>query len=77
MPAYDQGVSEKFVAITKSDSTPLSIRGFYVGTGGDVVAEDVSGTTVTFKNCAAGAFYPFAARKIKNATTAADIVGLV
>lgn len=78
MPAvYDQSVSEKFVAVTPSDVTTLSIRGFHCGVGGDVSAEDALGTSVVFKNCIAGVTYPYACRKIKAATTATNIIGLV
>lgn len=76
MPDYDKSVSENFVAITPSNSTTLSIRGFHVGVGGDVVAVDATGDQVTFK-CSSGAFYPYAVRKIMAATTATSIVGLV
>ena len=76
MPDYSQSVAENFVTITPSDSTILSIRGFHVGGAGDVVAVDATGDQVTFK-CVAGAFYPYAARKIMAASTATFIVGLV
>lgn len=72
--------SGKLVAITKSDTTVHNpaIRQIYVGTAGDVVVEDVSGTTVTFKNVVAGSTLgPFFVSKVKLATTAADMVGFV
>ncbi len=78
MPGYDQSVSEKFVPITPSDSTSLMIRGFHVGGAGDVVCTGADGADATFKACQAGAYYPYAARKIKlTGTTATFIVGLV
>lgn len=72
--------SGKLVAITKSDTTVYNpaIRQIYVGTTGDVVVEDVSGTTVTFKNVIAGSTLgPFFVSKVKVATTAADMVGFI
>lgn len=77
MAAYDQSVSERFVVITASDSTTLRIRGFHCGVAGDVSAEDADGNNVVFKNCIAGVTYPYACRKIKLATTATNIIGLV
>lgn len=77
MASYDQSVSERFVTITPSDSTTLRIRGFHVGGAGDVTVEDADGNPFTFKGCSAGAYYPYAARKIKAATTATFIIGLV
>lgn len=72
--------SGELVAITKSDTTVYNpaIRQIYVGTTGDVVVEDVSGVTVTFKNVIAGSTLgPFFVSKVKVATTAADMVGFI
>jgi len=79
MPAvYDQSVSERFIAVTPSNSTPLQIRGFHVGVGGDVGATDADGTVVVFKNCIAGLTYGYACRTIRETgTTATNIIGLV
>ena len=77
MPDYSQSVAENFVTITPSDTTTLSIRGFHVGEAGDVVVTSAAGNDFTFKNCAAGSYYPYAVRKIKEATSAGSIVGLV
>lgn len=71
--------SRDYFAITKSDSVNLTFktRSIYVGTGGDLVAVREDGSTVTFKNCAAGTIIPIVAIRV-NATnsTASDLVGL-
>lgn len=66
-------------AITKSDSTQLPERccGLYIGTTGDVVVETESAKAVTFTAVPAGGILPIAARKVKAATTASNIVGFL
>jgi hypothetical protein len=67
-------------AVTKSDSTVFTdvVRQLYVGTGGTVVVTDEQGNDITFKNVADGSTIgPFFIRKVKAATTAADIVAFV
>lgn len=69
--------SANLVNVTKSDATvhQPALRQLYVGTGGDVVIEDASGSH-TFKNVADGQVLgPFFATKVLAATTAADIIG--
>lgn len=77
-PAFD------VVAITKSDTTDLSsysLRGLYVGTGGDVAVVTSASPTaaaVTLKNVAAGSILPIHVVKVMATnTTASDIVGMV
>ena len=67
-------------AVTKSDDTVFNppVRQLYVGTGGDVVVTGVDDVDVTFKNVADGQYIgPFFIKKVKAATTAADIVAFV
>lgn len=77
MAGLSEGVVEKFTTVTKSDDTVLQLRGFFVGTAGNVVIKGLDGVEVTLKNCPSGSYYPFAVSRIMAATTAADIVGLV
>lgn len=72
----DDPASDAF-AITKSDSTVFYARALYVGTTGDVVVTTRAGNDVTFKAVPAGTILPVRCTKVKAATTAADIVGLV
>lgn len=67
------------VAITKSDSTLLTIAGFYVGVTGDVAVQTTAGVTaVVFKAVPAGTIIRLpVARIMSTATTATDIVGLI
>lgn len=64
-------------SVSKSDSTTFFARALYVGTAGDVVLTTRSGTDVTFKAVPAGTILPVRCTKVKVATTAADIVGLI
>lgn len=64
-------------AITKSDSTTFFARALYVGTSGDVILTTRKGVDVTFKSVPAGAILPVRCTKVKAATTASDIVGLL
>ncbi len=65
------------VAITKSDSTVLTVtRSLYVGTTGDV-AVVMQGATVLFPSVPAGAILPICVTKVLSAnTTASGFVGL-
>ena len=76
---HSRPVSECF-AITPDDVTDLAVpvRGLYVGTGGDVVIDDLVGNTVTFVGVPGGAILPIGAKRVRaTGTTAANIVGLV
>ncbi|AOZ06758.1 spike base protein, RCAP_Rcc01079 family [Cupriavidus malaysiensis] len=71
--------SESYFAITPSDSVDFSVvaNSIRVGTGGDVSAVRLDGTSVLFKNCAAGEVLPIRARRVNaSGTTATDLVGL-
>lgn len=70
--------ADDWEAITPSDSTGLYYRGIYIGVGGDVALMNKRGTAVTFKNMAAGIYYPLSPIKVMATnTTATDIVGLI
>jgi len=78
MASYDSGIVTMGFAVTPG-SSPLSnpIRGFHVGTAGDVNVTLLDGTTVLFRNCQAGMYYPYACTHIlATSTTASNIVGL-
>jgi hypothetical protein len=69
-------------AITPNDSTDLTDKGFraiYVGTGGDVAIEHVSGgTPVVYANVPSGTILPVKIGQVNaTGTTASNIVGLV
>lgn len=78
MPRNDTTFTD-CVAITKSDSTTLSLAGFYVGVTGDVAVQTTAGVTaVVFKAVPAGQVIKLqVARIMSTATTATDIVGLI
>ena len=65
------------VAITKSDSTNLSLFGFYVGGAGDVTIKTLLGTSLLFTAVPAGTTIRIGVSKIMSTgTTATSIVGL-
>lgn len=70
--------SMKSFAITKSDTVDFAflVRGIYVGTTGNVVVVNPDDTTVTFSNVPAGAILPVQAKRVNDATTASNMVGL-
>jgi len=67
-------------AITPNDSTdlPLGIcRAIYVGVGGEVSIDDLSGETVVFKNAISGSVIPVQTARVNaTATTATDLIAL-
>lgn len=65
------------IAITKSDSTTFDVRALYIGAAGDVVVTTRAGNDVTFKAVPAGSILPIRCTKVKAATTASEIVGLL
>lgn len=65
------------VAITKSDTTALSLCGLYVGGTGDVLVTTARGNDVTFTAVPVGTFIMLAISKVKAATTATALVGLL
>jgi hypothetical protein len=66
-----------WAAVTTSDTNVLTgVLSVYVGTAGDLVAEDQSGHQVTFAAVPAGAVLPIRPTKILIASTASNIVVL-
>ena len=64
-------------AVVPSNTVALSnvSRAIYVGGGGDIAIEMLSGTTVTLRAAAAGTFLPLRAKKIlSSGTTASGLV---
>jgi hypothetical protein len=68
----------KAAAVTKSDSTVLDCRAFYVGGAGNVaIKTDASATAVTLTACIVGQIYPIRSYNIMSTnTTATAIVAL-
>lgn len=65
-------------AVTASDSTAVSFRALYIGSGGDVAVTMRDGGDVTFVGVPTGSILPIQVRKVKSTgTTATSIVGLV
>lgn len=65
-------------AVTKSDSTVLNCKAFYVGGAGNVAIKTHDGATaVTLTACIVGQIYPIECRHIMSTnTTATAIVAL-
>ena len=66
-------------AIVPHDTTPLATpsRAIYVGVGGDLRVEMLSGEVVVLTNAVAGAVYPLRARRVMaTGTTASSLVAL-
>lgn len=67
-------VARKHIEITPDDETEYKdLKALYVGGEGDLVIEDITGEEVTYENVS-GVFL-FEAKKIKEATTATNIIG--
>jgi len=69
----------KAVDVDPSTLETLAIPGavLYIGTGGDVKVDTVSGDTVTFKNLADGSVLAVQVKKVYNTgTDATDIIAL-
>lgn len=67
-------------AVTPSDTEDLQepVRGFYIGTGGDLRVTMRSGAVLDFKNVPGGTDRIMQAQRVwATGTTAADIVGLL
>lgn len=67
-------------AVTASNTTEISCRALYVGTGGTVSVQmlgyDNSNTVVSFTNVPNGSLLPIRVTKVLTDTTASDIVAL-
>jgi len=74
--------SEKFVAVTASDTVPLAYgtdavrtKALYIGGAGDVAVKNSLGTSVTFQNVPAGSVLPVNVSYVMATnTTATNIV---
>lgn len=67
--------SNKFYAVTPSDTTLVDARAIFVGGEGNLVLENEDGTDVTFA-VKAGTLLPVSPKRVKAATTATGIVAL-
>ncbi len=69
-----------FSAVTKSDTTLVTCKAIFVGTGGDIaIAPSASGSATTFAGVAAGSILPIELREgriMSTNTTASNIVAL-
>lgn len=77
-PAAAVPAASKFFAVTPSDTADLApmALALYVGTGGDIVAQDPDGNEVTFSNVPQGAILPGRFRRVLNtSTTASNLIG--
>jgi len=62
-------------AVTPSDSTVLSFKALYVGTGGNVVVKhSESGSAITYTGVNAGFILPVSGVRVMAATTASNVV---
>ena len=64
--------------ISPSDTTDLTqaTRALYVGVGGELAVQMLSGDVVTLNNVQAGVLYPLRARRVMaTGTTAAGLIG--
>ena len=71
--------SPDYFAITPSDTVNFdrTVRGIYVGSGGDVVAVTEGGDAVTFVGAVTGSILPIMAVRVNStSTTATSLVGL-
>lgn len=81
---YQKLQASRAVDVVKSDTADIVIVGeteasgctLYVGTGGDLVVTTIAGDDVTFKNVPSGTFIPVMVKRVKAATSAADIIAL-
>ena len=65
-------------SVNPSDTVdlPEAVRALYIGVAGDLVIETIDGSELTFVGVTAGSVYPFKAKKVKAATSAASIVAI-
>lgn len=71
--------AEQKIAITPGDAAFLiAAKEIYVGTGGNVAVQDLTGNTVIYKNVPNGGRIPGYVARVLNAgagTTASDLIG--
>ena len=76
---YTRNLTSPAVAaetVLPSDETDLShaTRALYVGQGGDLVVQLLSGDTVTLANVQSGTLYPMRVRRVLATGTTADLL---
>jgi hypothetical protein len=76
--AADAAPAQNFGAVTPSDSTTFTNRprAIYVGVTGDLVVQDESNVSITFKAVPGGTVLPIRPLRVMAATTASQIVAL-
>lgn len=65
--------------VTPNDSTDLTLtaRALYIGTGGNVNLDTISGTTIVFSNLQTGSILPLQVKRVRStSTTASNIIAL-
>ena len=75
----DASSAVDYFAVTPSDSTnhAFTVRGYYVGGAGNLVAVTEGGVAVTFTNVQAGSTLAIRSDRVNStSTTATNIVGL-
>jgi len=74
---HPQDPGREFFNITASNSTNISFRGLYVGSGGDVKIKDEGGADIVFSDLAAGMIHPIGGQRVySTGTTASNIIGV-
>ena len=83
MPVLSVAPSEKFVAVTPSDTAPLKYgtndvrtKGLYVGVTGDLAIKNDLGDSIVFKNIPVGYFEVNTSYVMSTNTTASEIIAL-
>lgn len=67
--------TEKFAAITKSDTTVLTgVRAIYVGGTGDVSVDDQDDAEVVFKAVPVGTILPISPKRVNSTNTTATLM---
>lgn len=81
MNSFGINSSADAFSITPSDTEILEkrTRAIYVGGSGNLFCElwDSPGETITFNGVLAGNYYPLNVRKVLEATTATNLIGLI
>ena len=75
-PGVQAAIPTYAEAITKSDTATNAFSYIYVGTTGNVVVTTEDGQVVTFTAVPAGQYIWVRTRRVMDATTASNLVGL-
>lgn len=75
---YNSDPARNAVAITPADADLADYpAALFIGTTGNVTVDLVdSGSNITFKNVPSGSILPISVKRVRAATTAADIIGI-